>query len=676
MDEKGFGLYRPEEENDIGQGSLFELPHPFPSTQGSPDGREAQRQAPRAGEFRLTDLSPLASLLLDTDGLIAEVNTAAVDLLGATRSALQGAPFSAFVAPASRKAFLAHLERVPGRHRLTKTELDLGREPSFFRAGLASLPLFEGRRVVRIHSVVIDLSRLKHAEASLRESEERYRAFVEQVEDGIAITREEKLLFVNRRYVDLFGLKSTEAALAQPPDAVIHPDDRARVRAALEAGRKGEHAVLRYEFRALRPDGGIVHLQAYSSKMLFQGAPARLVHFHDVTAQRQAEDERKRLSLVVERATEMIVMTDAAGVVQYFNTAFARNTGWRTAELVGMHISECGAGEGRSFYEALWARLQKERKWSGRMTFRKDAGLLVQFDVAISPIRDSLGRIFNYVAVCRDVTTEAVLEQQLRQTQKMEAIGTLAGGIAHDFNNILAAIMGNAELALDDVPKDSSVYHNLEQIFRASRRGKDLVKQILAFSRRDRQDLMLVDIGPLVTETVKLLRSSIPATIDIRHDVEPGRNAVLGDAGRLQQVLMNLCANAAHAMKDKGGVLHVLAEVCRISESLEHLPELKPGSYCVIRVSDTGHGMSEAVKERIFDPFFNEEARRGNGHGSCRGPRHRQVAQRGDQRQQPGGTGLILYRLPSARVGRQRTDRRAREPGSSRRQGTYPLRGR
>ena len=126
--------------------------------------------------------------------------------------------------------------------------------------------------------------------------------------------------------------------------------------------------------------------------------------------------------------------------------------------------------------------------------------------------------------VCRDVTTEAILELQLRQAHKMEAIGTLAGGIAHDFNNILAGILGNAELALDEAPEGSAMQHNLEQIFKAGQRGRDLVKQILAFSRADQQEPVLVEAGPLVTETMKLLRSSIPAIIDVRHHVEPERD--------------------------------------------------------------------------------------------------------------------------------------------------------
>ena len=196
----------------------------------------------------------------------------------------------------------------------------------------------------------------------------------------------------------------------------------------------------------------------------------------------------------------------------------------------------------------------------------------------------------------------------------MEAIQTLAGGIAHDFNNLLAAIMGNVELAMDDVAADSDVLHNLEQIFKASRRGKDLVKQILLFSRRDQRESVLVEAGPLVTETMNLLRSSIPAAIDIRRHVEPGRSTVLADAGRLQQILMNLVSNAVHAMQEKGGVLDVVVREYQLTDDNASLPHLLPGAYLMIGVSDSGHGMSQGVMERIFEPFFTTK-RPGEGPG-------------------------------------------------------------
>jgi PAS domain S-box-containing protein len=334
----------------------------------------------------------------------------------------------------------------------------------------------------------------------------------------------------------------------------------------------------------------------------------------DISVQKRAEDERKRLVLIVEHAAEMILMTDRDGVVQYANNAFLQSSGKKRGEVIGVPVRDCAGAEDADFYERLHARLQRERKWNGRMTLKGPDGRFSELDVAVSPMRDASGLLLNYVIVCRDVTTEAILARQLRQVQKMEAIQTLAGGIAHDFNNLLAAIMGNVELAMDDLAADSSVRHNLEQIFKASRRAKDLVKQILLFSRRDQQESVLVEAGPLVTETMKLLRSSIPGAIDIRHRVEPGRSTVLADAGRLQQILMNLVSNAVHAMREKGGALDVLVGECQLTADDASPPGLSPGPYLKIGVSDNGHGMPQGVVERIFEPFFTTK-RPGEGPG-------------------------------------------------------------
>jgi signal transduction histidine kinase len=197
------------------------------------------------------------------------------------------------------------------------------------------------------------------------------------------------------------------------------------------------------------------------------------------------------------------------------------------------------------------------------------------------------------------------MEAQLRQAQKMEAIGTLAGGIAHDFNNILGAIMGFTELTRDSVPKGSQEFANLTQVLKAGERARDLVKQILVFSRRTPQESRPLHISSVIKETLKLLRASLPATISIQESLSAPSAMVFADQTQVQQVLMNLASNAAHAMRENGGVLEVkLEEVNLNKEGLVRHPDLTPGPYVMLTVRDNGQGMGQEVMPRIFEPFF------------------------------------------------------------------------
>jgi signal transduction histidine kinase/ActR/RegA family two-component response regulator len=209
------------------------------------------------------------------------------------------------------------------------------------------------------------------------------------------------------------------------------------------------------------------------------------------------------------------------------------------------------------------------------------------------------------------------LKTQLIQAQKMEAIGTLAGGIAHDFNNILGAIIGYAEMALYDTRKDTMEHYNIDQVLRAGHRAKDLVKQILAFSRKSEQDKTVISSTPIIEEVLKLLRASLPTTIEIKQKIEPNPDPIFADPTQIHQVIMNLCTNSAHAMEDIGGILQVsLSNFELTAQRASQYPELNPGPYVKLSISDSGHGMDAATLDRIFDPYFTtKEQDKGTGMG-------------------------------------------------------------
>ncbi|MDD2735053.1 MAG: response regulator [Desulfuromonadaceae bacterium] len=246
-------------------------------------------------------------------------------------------------------------------------------------------------------------------------------------------------------------------------------------------------------------------------------------------------------------------------------------------------------------------------------------GRLYCIDFSLKPVFDKQDRVIQLIAEGRDITNLKKLEKELRQSQKMEAIGTLAGGIAHDFNNILTAIIGYTEMAQRKAASDDAMARDLAHVLEASLRARELVRQILAFSRQGEQEQKPVQVAAVIEEVFKLLRSALPTTIEINQQISttPNEDTVLADSTQLHQVLMNMGTNAGHAMQDHGGVLEVsLSDVKNDDPLTSANPELTPGPYLLITVSDTGHGMDASVKERIFDPYFTtKKAGEGTGMG-------------------------------------------------------------
>jgi PAS domain S-box-containing protein len=337
---------------------------------------------------------------------------------------------------------------------------------------------------------------------------------------------------------------------------------------------------------------------------------------------RQRLLELERFRYLLDRTHDLILVVRLpSGDVTDFNQSAPRLTGFSAEELMALKVEDLMPELSRRL--AGHARPDGEPLAAGALTThlrRRDASRLpVEVTVETALWNGSVCAII----VARDITdrlqaeTEMkILEKQLRQAQKMEAVGTLAGGIAHDFNNILSAVIGFAEMAVEETLPDSSLRHSMQQVLKAGLRAKNLVKQILAFSRQSEQALHPVQMRKVVQEAGELLRASLPSTIEIRREIRS--NAfVLADPTQMHQVLMNLCTNAAHAMRTRGGTLTIGLEDLDAPPPAADAPmELLPGAYVSLTVSDTGVGIPGAFLERIFDPFFTTK---GVGEGTGMG---------------------------------------------------------
>lgn len=331
----------------------------------------------------------------------------------------------------------------------------------------------------------------------------------------------------------------------------------------------------------------------------------------------QRKCELELIVTAVEQASETIVITDKNGTIQYVNPAFEINSGYSTAEALGKNPRILKSDkQDDAFYQELWDTISSGKKWRGIFTNTRKDGTQIQEEASISPILGDDGQIINYVAVKRNITKEADLEKQLNQAQRMESIGRLAGGVAHDFNNILTVINGYSQLALLRMEAENPIREDVQAIQEAGSKAARLVQQLLAFSRKQiiRQEILL--LGEEIQATKKMLDRLLGEDISIILSIDKDIWPVMADRSQFEQILINLAVNSRDAMPDGGKLTIEVTNTNLSKQNSSHHQQLDCGEYVLLRVTDTGEGMTHEIQKLIFEPFFTtKEVGKGTGLG-------------------------------------------------------------
>ena len=562
-----------------------------------------------------------AAVIIEEDATISMANAEFEKLCGLTKQEIEGRrKWTEFVVPED-------LERMRRYHAERRRES--GRAPRRYAFDFIDN---EGRtkHVVNTVAVIpgtkrsiaslIDISERRKMEEELRDSEELYTTLIAAIPDIVVRTDiQGNILFINEIARQVSGYEREELE-GQNILTFVAPEDHGRVkknnRRMLE-GRLGPKAY---------------HLQMKDgSKRLFEvngdvlrdkdDLPYSVVNVcRDITERKKGEvalrESEERYRAVLETSPDPIVAYDINGKVTYINPAFTKVFGWTLDDLRNKRIDYVPENQ-QAATAAMIDKVKRGESFSGFETQRlSKEGKIVDISMSAAIWRDNKGVLVGSVITLRNITDRKRLEKQLVQVQKMEAIGTLAGGIAHDFNNILSAIIGFTEICASTVEEGSQVFHNLQKVLGAGDRAKNLVKQILAFSRQSESEPKPVQVKLIAVEALTLIRATIPTTIEIQQQLE-SESAVMADPTQIHQIIMNLCTNAENAMLKNGGKLKVsLLDVVIDPESMERYGRIKSGAYVKLSVSDTGQGMSQDTLDRIFDPFFTtKEKGKGTGMG-------------------------------------------------------------
>lgn len=460
----------------------------------------------------------------------------------------------------------------------------------------------------------------------LKTEREKYQSLFEASPDAIFLLRGITLIDCNSATCSLFNSdKNTLIGLTitdlSPPATA--QNENSGILAEVIAQQSEQHKLQTFEWIYKTADGRLfdaeVRLKFFGND---HGEPLMVAFVRDITERKKVEESLRFTQFIFDKASIGIFQSDSKGHILNVNEQACKSLGYSKSELCRMSLFDIDPSLSVERFNDIQKKREKKSQIYFESLHRAKDGRVFPVEIT-SNLLEYKNKHYS-IAFARDITEEKEKEKQKQrmeahfyQAQRMEALGTLAGGIAHDFNNILSAIIGYTELTQLSCPDDSKVQSYLSNLHEASKRAKNLVQQILSFSRQGNSEKHPIDISGIINEALRMIRVSVPTTIEISQNIPANQGAVYANETQIHQIIMNLCANSCHAMEETGGCLEIdLIPAIISNQDFSNYPGLNPGRYLKLMVSDTGHGISPDLMQKIFDPYFTtKQAGKGSGLG-------------------------------------------------------------
>ena len=561
--------------------------------------------------------SPVAHFSVGTDARIYLANRSAAELLGYPIEGLTGRPVFDLYANTTlgkekaKKVF----EKFRAGEDITETELEMCR----LNGELLNVLLWvrhitdNNGNVIASRVVIVDITHRKH------EQELQLENLLDKFEDAVFILdpSNDKIIRVNDKSVSLLGYSKEK--LLTFPVSVIHPDEMDKLREFADQARD-KHKAWTDKLTCRTKSGEDIPTEMIASLIDIGDSTHVFFLVRDIRHKLLTTEQYRKLLKAVEQSPVTVMMTDKNGTIEYVNPKFEMISGYSADEAIGKKPRILKSGNMPvEFYEDLWNTILAGKVWRGELHNKKKSGELYWEYATISPMIDNEGNITNFIAVKEDITQQKKLEEQLKHSQKMEAIGQLAGGIAHDFNNVLSIIRGSIHLLLQEITKQKLKKY-ISMIESAVVRGTSITGRLLTFARKEESLFKNIDVVEIINDIQRTLEHTIEKSIKLNVSLPASLPPVWGNRGDVYQMLINLCINARDAIIESdntdSGTIAINASLLTPEEIFDKLHQEVPTDHIKIEITDTGKGINEEVKQRLFEPYFTtKQVGKGTGLG-------------------------------------------------------------